>query len=172
LKEEVSKSQQGESKIFSSKEGGMKIALASDHAGYELKMGVAAYLAKKGIEFTDFGCGPSEQVDYVDYGIVAAEKVSSGEYERAMLFCGTGMGMAVVANKFRGIRATPCWDEFTAEVSRSHNNSNCLALGGRILSLDEALPIVHIWLETAFGGGRHQRRIEKILEIEKKNFKS
>jgi len=150
----------------------MKIALASDHAGYELKLAVAAYLGQKGIECTDFGCGSFLPVDYVDYGVIASEKVSRGEYDRAILFCGTGMGMAIVANKFKGLRAAPCWDEYTAEVSRKHNDSNCLSLGGRTTPLDEALAIVRIWLETSFEGGRHQRRIDKILEIERKNFKS
>ncbi len=148
----------------------MKIAVASDHAGYELKAGILAYLKEKVIEHRDFGCGPGEEVDYVDYGQRAVESVLSGEFDRAILLCGTGLGMAIVANKFRGIRATPCFDEYTAEVSRSHNDSNCLSLGGRILPLDEALSIVETWLKTGFEGGRHQRRIEKIMAIEKKNF--
>lgn len=148
----------------------MKIAVASDHAGYELKAGILAYLKEKVIEHRDFGCGLGEEVDYVDYGQRAVESVLSGEFDRAILLCGTGLGMAIVANKFRGIRATPCFDEYTAEVSRSHNDSNCLSLGGRILPLDEALSIVETWLKTGFEGGRHQRRIEKIMAIEKKNF--
>ena len=148
----------------------MKIALASDHAGYELKTGVAAYLSSRGIPFVDFGCGPGETVDYVDHGARAARAVVSGGCDRAILVCGTGIGMAVVANKFKGIRATPCWNEFTAEVSRSHNDSNCLTLGGRTLTLEPALAIVKIWLETAFEGGRHARRIQKIRDIEDENF--
>jgi ribose 5-phosphate isomerase B len=149
----------------------MKIALASDHAGYELKTGVAAYLNERGIPFEDFGCGPGESVDYVDYGAKAARAVVSGDCDRAILVCGTGIGMAVVANKFKGIRATPCWSEFTAEVSRSHNDSNCLTLGGRTLSLELARTIVKIWLETAFEGGRHARRVQKIRDIEGENLK-
>jgi len=149
----------------------MKIAVASDHAGLDLKRVVVAFLEEKGIDFRDFGCGPGETVDYVDYGALAMESVSSGECDRAILFCGTGIGMAVVANKYKGIRATPCWDPFTARVSRSHNDSNCLALGGRTLSPEEGLEIVRIWLETPFEGGRHARRVAKILEIEKRNFK-
>ena len=149
----------------------MKIALASDHAGFELKMGIIAYLEDRGVAFRDFGCGPGETVDYVDYGALAADSVASGECERAILFCGTGIGMAVVANKFRGIRATPCWNSITAEVSRSHNDSNCLTLGGRTLSLEEAAPIVDIWLKTPFEGGRHARRISKISDLEVRNFK-
>ena len=149
----------------------MKIALASDHAGYELKTGVGAYLRSRGVPFEDFGCGPGESVDYVDYGARAARAVVSGDCDRAILVCGTGIGMAVVANKFKGLRATPCWSEFTAEVCRSHNDSNCLALGGRTLTLEPALAIVKIWLETAFEGGRHARRVQKIRDIEDANFK-
>ena len=150
----------------------MKIATASDHAGYELKKGIIAYLSEKGINYEDFGCGPDEKVDYVDYAEKAIKRVSSGEYDRAILVCGTGLGMAIVANKHKGIRATPCFDDYTAEMSRKHNDSNCLTLGGRIVPLDEALSIVRIWLETEFEGERHQKRIDKIFDIEERNFKS
>jgi ribose 5-phosphate isomerase B len=149
----------------------MKIALGSDHAGYALKKGVLDYLEQKGVAFEDFGCGPDERVDYVDYGEKAIQSVLSGECDRAILICGTGLGMAIVANKFKGIRATPCWDEYVAEVSRSHNDSNCLTLGGRILPLDEACHYVDIWLETEYEGGRHQNRLDKIAIIEEKNLK-
>ncbi len=117
----------------------MKIALASDHAGFEIKEKVRIYLEEKKISCRDFGCGPGEAVDYVDYGVAAMESVTSGECDRAILFCGTGLGMAVVANKFKGIRATPCWNRYTAEISRKHNDSNCLTLGGRVLSAEDAL---------------------------------
>ncbi len=150
----------------------MKIATASDHAGYELKKGIIAYLSEKGINYEDFGCGPDEKVDYVDYAEKAIKRVSSGEYDRAILVCGTGLGMAIVANKHNGIRATSCLDDYTAEMSRRHNDSNCLTLGGRIVPLDEALSIVRIWLETEFEGERHQKRIDKIFDIEDRNFKS
>ena len=150
----------------------MKIATASDHAGYELKKGIIAYLSEKGINYEDFGCGPDEKVDYVDYAEKAIKRVSSGEYDRAILVCGTGLGMAIVANKHKGIRATPCLDDYSAEMSRRHNDSNCLTLGGRIVPLDEALSIVRIWLETEFEGERHQKRIDKIFDIEERNFKS
>ncbi len=150
----------------------MKIATASDHAGYELKKGIIAYLSEKGINYEDFGCGPDEKVDYVDYAEKAIKRVSSGEYDRAILVCGTGLGMAIVANKHKGIRATSCLDDYTAEMSRRHNDSNCLTLGARIVSQDEALNIVRIWLETEFEGERHQRRIDKIFDIEERNFKS
>ena len=149
----------------------MKIATASDHAGYELKKGILSYLAERKIDFEDYGCGPDERVDYVDYADKAIQSVCSGTHDRAILICGTGLGMAIVANKFKGIRATPCCDEYSAEMSRSHNDSNCLTLGGRILPLDEALAIVKMWLETEFEGGRHQERIDKILKVEERNFR-
>lgn len=150
----------------------MKVAVASDHAGYEIKQAAISFLSQKGIFHTDFGCGPDEQVDYVDFAAAAVESICRGEHDRAILVCGTGIGMAMTANKYRGIRATPCWDEFTAEMSRKHNDSNCLTLGGRILPPDEALRIVDIWLNSEFEAGRHQRRIDKLLDIEEKNFKA
>ena len=149
----------------------MKIATASDHGGYELKKGILSYLAEREIDFEDYGCGPDERVDYVDYAEKAIQSVCSGRHDRAILICGTGLGMAIVANKFKGIRATPCCDEYSAEMSRSHNDSNCLTLGGRILPLDEALEIVRMWLETEFEGGRHQERIDKIHKVEERNFR-
>lgn len=149
----------------------MKFVLASDHAGYAVKTAVAAFLAARGIEHEDFGCGPGETVDYVDYGARAAEALSRGLFDRAVLVCGTGMGMALVANKFPGVRATACWDEYTAEMSRKHNEANCLTLGGRVLPEDEALAVLRKWLETDFEGGRHGRRMEKLRDIEKRNFK-
>jgi ribose 5-phosphate isomerase B len=149
----------------------MRIALASDHAGYELKTRVAEYLHGRGVEFRDFGCGPGETADYPDYGAAAAAGVVSGEFDRAILICGTGLGMAMTANKFKGIRATPCWSEYVAEVSRSHNDSNCLTLGGRTHSVELALVCVRVWLDTPFEGGRHARRVDKIRLIEDRNFK-
>jgi ribose 5-phosphate isomerase B len=149
----------------------MKIAIASDHAGYELKEGVRAFLENKGIACLDCGSGPGETVDYVDYGIRAMESMTRGECSRAILFCGTGLGMAIVANKFKGIRAAACWNLYTAEISRKHNDSNCLCLGGRVLELVEALEIVEAWLNVGFEGGRHERRVAKIADLEKKTFR-
>ncbi len=149
----------------------MRIAIASDHAGYDLKAGVADHLRGRGIEFEDYGCGPGESVDYVDYGARASRAVVEGACDRAILVCGTGLGMAIVANKFKGIRATPCPSEYAAEVSRKHNDSNCLTLGGRTHSLELALRIVRVWLETGFEGGRHARRVQKIRDLEEANFK-
>lgn len=147
----------------------MKLALASDHAGFELKTAIAAHLERRGIAFTDFGCGPGESVDYVDFAVPAAEAVAAGACDGAVLFCGTGIGMAIAANKVRGIRAAVCWDPFTASVSRRHNNANCLALGGRVLTSEQAVAIVEAWLEAPFEGGRHERRVGKITALEDAN---
>ncbi len=149
----------------------MRIALASDHAGYDLKEGVAEFLRSCGIDFEDFGCGPGETVDYVDYGARASRSIVEGRSDRGILICGTGIGMAIVANKFKGIRATPCSSEYAGSMSRKHNDSNCLTLGGRTLALEASLAIVRAWVETEFEGGRHGRRVGKILEIEEENFK-
>jgi len=144
----------------------MRIALASDHAGYGLKVEVAKFLAGRGIETKDFGSAAGETVDYVGTGAAAAGALSRGEFERAILICGTGIGMAVVGNKLRGVRATPCWNIFTADMSRRHNDSNCLTLGGRTHAVEDALAIVRVWLETPFEGGRHARRVDKILALD------
>ena len=146
----------------------MRIALASDHAGFELKEAVARYLASRGVVFTDFGSRAGESVDYVDLAEAAASSVAAGSHDRAILICGTGMGMSVAANKIPGLRATVCWNAFTAEMSRSHNDSNCLALGGRVLTVEEGLAIVAIWLDTPFEGGRHARRLDKIRAMEER----
>ncbi|MCD6517574.1 MAG: ribose 5-phosphate isomerase B [Candidatus Aminicenantes bacterium] len=149
----------------------MKIALASDHAGYELKKEIIIYLQSEGLENKDFGCYSKESVDYADFAEKAVRQVVSGKFDRAILICGTGIGMSLAANKFRGIRATLCCDAYMAEMSRKHNNSNCLTMGGRILPADEAVYIVEIWLNTEFEGERHQKRLDKISKIEEMNFK-
>jgi ribose 5-phosphate isomerase B len=149
----------------------MKIAVSSDHAGFALKRLVIGYLLDSGIEHQDVGCYSEDRVDYVDYAEKALEKFISGECDRSVLLCGSGLGMAIVANKYRGVRATPCYDEYTAEMSRRHNDSNCLALGARTVPIDDSLKIVKVWLETEFEGGRHQKRIDKIIKLEEKNFK-
>jgi len=149
----------------------MKIALASDHAAYDLKAGLARHLAARGVAFEDLGCGPGETVDYPGFAAKAAERVQSGACDRAVLCCGTGIGMAVAANKFKGLRATPCWSAFTAEVARRHNDSNCLTLGGRVLTLAEATAILDIWLDAPFDGGRHARRVDQIRGFEARSFK-
>ncbi len=149
----------------------MRVALASDHAGHELKTAVAEFLKARGIAFEDFGCGPGEIVDYPDYGAKAARSIVEGVCDRGILVCGTGLGMAVTANKFKGIRATPCSSEYAAEMSRKHNDSNCLTLGGRTHSTEQALACVQVWLKTPFEGGRHAGRVGKISAIEDANFR-
>ncbi len=150
----------------------MKVALASDHAGYTLKTGIKDYLTEKGVSHQDYGTSSEESVDYVDYAKKAIDGLLSGECDRAILVCGTGIGMSLVANKFSGVRAALCCDEYMAEMSRRHNNANCLTLGGRILPLDEALLIVETWINTPYEAGRHQLRLDKVRAIEQKNFKS
>lgn len=148
----------------------MIVALASDHAGFALKMRIKEYLSQQELEVKDFGCFSEERVNYVDYAVQAMDGLTSGVCDRAILVCGSGLGMAIVANKYPGVRATPCCDEYTAEMSRSHNDANCLTLGARILPLDEALHIVKTWLDTEFEGGRHQERLDKIEALEKERF--
>jgi ribose 5-phosphate isomerase B len=149
----------------------MKIALASDHAGFKLKQSIAAHLERRGFAVEDFGCDSDAAVDYVDFGARAAESLAAGASDRAILFCGTGLGMAIVANKFRGVRATPCWNVDAASISRRHNDANCLTLGGRVLAPAEAVAIVETWLGAPFEGGRHERRVRKISDLENAIFK-
>lgn len=140
----------------------MIIAIASDHAGFELKEKVKKYLAKRGIKAKDFGAFSEEAVDYPDYAKTAAKSVLSKKTPKAILICGTGQGMAMTANKFKGIRAVACESAFCVKMSRAHNDSNILCLGARILSASKALSLVKIWLDTRFEGGRHLRRVRKI----------
>jgi ribose 5-phosphate isomerase B len=144
----------------------MKLAVASDHAGYDLKAAIIRDLADRGIPYEDFGCGLGEKVDYVDFAEAAVRSVLAGACDRAILICGTGIGMSVVANKFRGIRATLCWNPDRAALARKHNDSNCLTMGGRVLTAAEGLAIVRVWLETPFEGGRHEKRLDKLAALE------
>ena len=148
----------------------MKLAIGSDHAGLKLKNRVIDLLKKKGIVVTDFGTDNHESVDYPDFGMHVAEAVSRGRMERGILLCGSGIGMSIVANKYRGVRAALCYDTQTARLSREHNDANILVMGGRLLAEPKALEIVKTWLKTEFEGGRHARRIKKISEIEKNNM--
>ncbi len=150
----------------------MKIAIGSDHAGLELKDKIISALKEKGFDVIDYGTNGPESVDYPDYGVLVAEAVSQGKITRGILVCGTGIGMSIVANKFPVVRAALCHDLYTAEMSRRHNDSNILILAGRTLGKELALDIAETWLKTDFEGGRHQRRIEKIAEIEKKVMKN
>ena len=141
----------------------MKIALASDHAGREYRRIINEYLSRKGFTVTDLGVPEGvETADYPDYGRKAAEAVASGACDRGILVCGTGTGMAMAANKLKGIRAANCTGELMARLARSHNNANILALGARLLGLDLALTIVEAFLTTGFDGGRHQARLDKL----------
>lgn len=148
----------------------MKIAIAADQGGLELKEEIAVLLREKGIEVIDFGVDNPGSVDYPDYGIRVAVAVSDGVADRGILSCGTGIGMSIVANKFPRIRAALCHDLYTAEMSRLHNDANILVLGGRTLNKDVALSMVETWLNTGFEGGRHQIRLDKINALEQELF--
>lgn len=149
----------------------MKIALAADHAGFKLKEIVKDFLKARGVQYQDFGTYSEEATDFVDWGEKAVSAVARGEFERGILICGTGLGMNILANKFFGIRAAPCYDLYAARLCREHNNSNVLILGGRMTGVDLAKEIVKVWLETKFQGERHRRRLDKLRKIEEKNFK-
>ncbi len=142
----------------------MKISIAADHAGFSLKERIKQALAAAGHQILDRGCYSEESVDYPDYGILAARDVADGVADRAVLICGSGIGMSIVANKVRGVRASLCANPEYAVMSRRHNDANVLTLGARLLDPDLALQIVDIWLKTPFDGGRHQRRVDKIRE--------
>ncbi len=140
----------------------MKIALGADHAGFELKEKIKAYLEEKGHQVLDLGCYSDQSVDYPVFGAKVAQSLLSGEAERGILICGTGLGMSMVANRFPGIRAALCHELFTTRMARLHNDANILVLGGRVLGDVLALEMVKVFLETPFEGGRHARRVEQI----------
>jgi len=144
----------------------VKVIIGSDHAGYSLKEGIKEYLNKSETEIVDVGTDSDEPVDYPDFGSRVAEKVSSGEFKRGILVCGSGVGMTIVANKFPGVRAALSLDVETARLSRMHNDSNILSLAGRKTDIETAKNIIKTWLETEFEGGRHKRRLDKIKNIE------
>ncbi len=140
----------------------MRIALASDHAGYRYKTLLAGYLADAGHEVVDFGTSSEEPVDYPDFIRPAAEAVARGECERGIVLGGSGNGEAIAANRVKGVRCAVCWNEDTARLARAHNDANMISLGQRLLSEEEAVAIVATFLATPFDGGRHVRRIEKL----------
>lgn len=144
----------------------MKIGIGSDHGGFELKEYIKEQLGTKGIEFVDYGTNSPDSVDYPDYGRKVSEAVVAGEVEKAIVICGTGIGISIACNKVKGIRCALCSDTYSARMSREHNNANILALGGRVTGKDLAIEIVRTWLGAEFAGGRHERRINKISEIE------
>ena len=145
----------------------MKIALGADHAGFELKARIENYLISKGIAVDDRGTNSSASVDYPDYARMVGEEVAERRADRGILVCGSGIGMSITANKIPGIRAVNVHDENEAQLCREHNDANVLTLGARFLDEATALKIVDRWLNTPFGGGRHERRVEKIAEIER-----
>ena len=143
----------------------MKIAIASDHGGFELKEEIKKYLVSENIEVLDLGTNSEESVDYPIYGKLCAEAVASGKADRGIVCCGTGIGISIAANKIKGIRCALCTDTHMAEMTRKHNDSNMLALGGRTVSVKDALEISKTWLYTEFEGGRHKRRVDMLDEM-------
>ncbi|SDI62094.1 ribose 5-phosphate isomerase B [Alteribacillus bidgolensis] len=146
----------------------MKLAIGSDHAGYKLKVEVVKVLEDMNIDFEDVGCDCTDSVDYPDYALPVAEKVASGEVDKGILICGTGIGMSISANKMNGIRCALVHDVFSAKATRAHNDSNILAMGERIVGPGLAGEIVKAWIETDFEGGRHSKRVDKMMAIEEK----
>ena len=146
----------------------MLLALASDHGGFALKQEVKKHLDSRGIAYKDFGCYDESSCDYPDMALPACDAVVSGECERALLFCGTGIGISMAANKVNGIRACACSDAFSAKFTRVHNDANALCLGGRVVGAGLACELVDLFLDTPFEGGRHQKRIDKLTEIERR----
>jgi ribose 5-phosphate isomerase B len=144
----------------------MKIAVGSDHAGYRLKCEVLEFVKNLGYQTLDVGTDSEMSVDYPDFAAQVATAVSQGESDLGILVCGTGLGMAIAANKVRGIRAVTCGDTFSARASREHNNANVLCLGARVTGGGLALDIVRVWLKARFQGGRHERRVSKIVDLE------
>ena len=147
------------------------IAIGSDHGGYKLKEEIKKYLEEKEIEYIDCGCMNEERVEYPNIAKEVAKLVQSKKADKGILICRSGIGMSVVANKFKGIICTPCHNEYTAKYSRLHNNSNILAIGADDVTLNEAICILRMWLATEFEGGRHQERLDIIKEIENENMK-
>lgn len=144
----------------------MKVAIGSDHGGIQIREEIKKLMDELGIEYRDFGCECDTSVDYPDYAIPVAEKVASGEFDRGILICGTGIGMSIAANKVKGIRCALVHDCFSAKATREHNDSNVLAMGERVIGAGLAREIATIWLQTDYEGGRHERRVGKITEYE------
>ena len=140
----------------------MRIALGSDHAGYELKQLLRVHLEGRGHEVLDCGCDGPESVDYPEFGAAVGRSVAAGDAERGVVVCGTGLGVSMAANKVPGVRAALVHDRFTAQMSREHNDANVLALGARVLDPTHARELTDLWIETGFEGGRHARRVGKI----------
>lgn len=146
-----------------------KIIIGCDHGGFELKNEVIAHLTKRGIEVTDVGTYSAASCNYPDYARAVCQRIQSGEFERGILICGTGIGMSIAANKHNGIRAACCSDTFSARMTRLHNDANILCFGGRVVGTGLACDMVDLFIDTEFEGGRHQARVDLLADIEKDN---
>jgi ribose 5-phosphate isomerase B len=145
----------------------MKIAIGADHAGFEEKEKLKKTLDEIGVEYTDLGTNSTESVDYPDFGAKVGRAVASGEFEQGIVVCGSGIGIAMAANKIDGVRAAQAWNEETARLAREHNDANVLSIGARVIAEEEIPKIVKAWFGAKFEGGRHTKRVEKINELEK-----
>jgi len=143
------------------------IGIASDHGGFDLKANIISFLRELGYGLSDMGPENSDTVDYPDYGIKVAQAITNNKVSRGIVICGTGIGMSIVVNRFSGIRGALCSDIFTAKLSREHNDSNILIMGGRVVDHNLAKEIVRVWLNTRFEGGRHLKRLDKISKLDK-----
>jgi ribose 5-phosphate isomerase B len=144
----------------------MRIALGADHAGVQLKADIKKFLDERGVPYTDFGTNTTDSVDYPDFAETVARAVADGSHDRGLLFCGSGIGMAMAANKVPGVRAASAVDDVSTRLSREHNDANVLALGERLTPAATARQLVATFLDTPFGGGRHQRRVDKISALD------
>lgn len=149
----------------------MKIAIACDHGGLNLKKAIINYLVENGQEYVDYGTNTADSCDYPDFALPAAEAVASGECDKGIVVCSTGIGVSIVANKVPGVRCAHCHDAYCAKFTRLHNDANMLAMGEKVVGVGYALQIVETFLTTEFEGGRHQRRVDKITAIERKYCK-
>jgi ribose 5-phosphate isomerase B len=145
----------------------MKIAIGADHAGFEEKEKLKKTLDEIGVEYEDLGTNSTDSVDYPDFGAKVGRAVASGEFDEGIVVCGSGIGIAIAANKIHGVRAAQAWNEETARLARQHNDANVLSIGARVIPEEEIPKIVKAWFEAKFEGGRHAGRVEKISELEK-----
>lgn len=148
------------------------IAIGCDHGGLDIKNAIVAYLESAGVEYKDFGTYTADSVDYPEYAYKVATAVSKGECEKGIICCGTGIGVAIVANKVKGVRAATVTNEFCAEMTRRHNDSNIITMGGRVIDADTAVRLAEIFLNTPFDGDRHTRRVDMISQIENGEFEA
>ena len=145
----------------------MKIAIGCDHGGLQHKNAIAEHLKNRGFEVKDSGIFENKSVDYPDIAVKVCKDITSGECERGILVCGTGIGMSIAANKVKGIRAAACSEAFSAKYTRLHNDSNVICLGGRVISIETAIELADLFVDTEFEGGRHAVRVNKVMELEK-----